>query len=320
MARMRKRYRTGIALLAMAVVATSGIAAASPAPAPSGASTGLGNSVLGVVGSADGWLTYTNTLAGTLALGNAHTTTLAGHRSADGSCAIGSGASAATPRKAGGTARFTEEVAYNPRTCQERVLTGDLTASAAAQLNAMQPAGSAPTTATATAPAQASRNGGGVSPATTYYESAYTKTAWIDPLDITITSLANNLTWPLYGAAGTLTATAYAYEFPYDGWSSSGITFSPFYSFNSSYGPGWYIHAYDHFTNNDFAALVYALSGLAGWLACGAQFTTTAHFNHDVSVYGYSNDYRNRAWNDEVDGACADLVHHGEWDGFGTTQ
>jgi len=151
MARMKQRYRTGVALLAVAVVATSGIAAASPAPAPSGASTGTGSSALGVVGSADGWLTYTNTLAGTLALRNAHTTTLAGHRSADGSCAIGSGASAATPAQAGSTAHFTEEVGYNPRTCQERVLTGDLTPAAAAQLNAMQPATSASTTATASA-------------------------------------------------------------------------------------------------------------------------------------------------------------------------
>jgi hypothetical protein len=154
-----------------------------------------------------------------------------------------------------------------------------------------------------------------VTAAATSYSSAHTKTAWIDPVNITITSLAGNLRWPLYGAGRTLTGRVNPYEFRYDGWSSTGPSPIRFPSLPGD--AGWSMRETDSFTNRDFAALVYFLLGAAGWAACGFHLSATAHFHHDVTVRGYRNGNRGWAWNDSKSGACSNLVHHRESDGFG---
>jgi hypothetical protein len=151
--------------------------------------------------------------------------------------------------------------------------------------------------------------------AATAYSTAHTKTAWIDPVNITITSLAANLKWPLHGAGGTLTGRVNPYQFKYDGWSSTGPSKITFPSLPGD--AGWWMRETDSFTNKDFAALVYFLFGPAGWAACGFHLSTTAHFHHDVIVRGYRNGNRGRSWNDSKSGACSNLVHHSEWDGYG---
>jgi len=319
----RRRSRRGGLLAIGAVVSSAGLLAAMSGPAgassaPASRSPHLGSvSFPGVSGSPDGWITYTRPLASRLSLKDVRVTTVAGRHDAAGGCVVGSSASESTAAAPGSPASFQEEVAFNPRSCRERVLSGTLTAAGLSRLNALR-SGRSGAPVTASGRAQSARPPASRTADTTSYQSAYTKTAWIDPLDITITSLANNLTWPLYGAGGTLTETAYPYDFPYDGWSSSGVSFSPFY-YTSSYGGGWYISASDQFTNTDFATFVYVVFGFAGWAACGFPTTATAVFNHDVTTYGYSSDARNRSWSDTANGACVDLVHHGEWDGFGTT-
>jgi hypothetical protein len=264
-------------------------------------------SIPGVVYQPGGWLDYTKTLASKLTLKDARTATLSGTRAADGSCAFRSAGTAA----AGSAATFQEETAFNPQTCQEKILTATLTSADAPILATA--AGGTPVSGSA----RAGQAAAGAAPAATSYSSAYEKTAWIDPLNITITSLADNLRWPLYGAGGTLTARVNPYDFQYDGWSTTGP--SPIRFVTLAGNTGWSVNETDHFTNTDFASLVYVVFGVAGWLACGAPTTATAHFNHNVTVYGYRSGSRGWAWNDSVSGACSDLVHHSQWNGFGWT-
>ena len=80
---------------------------------------------------------------------------------------------------------------------------------------------------------------------------------------------------------------------------------------------GWSSRTTSNFANSDFAAAIYAIFGPPAWVACGFHFTYTAHFSHDSTVYGYADGGRNRAWNDRINGACIDLVHHAEWDDYG---
>jgi hypothetical protein len=291
-----------VALLAPVSASASPGQSASSAP-PSSAS------FPNVVPLPGGWLQYTTTVASQLTLTNASTTTVTGTMESDGSCDIQSAGTAA----ATSADTFEEVTASNPLTCQDQILTGTLTAGDLTTLSALStnPNGSADTAAVSDSAAALAS----ASPASTSYQKAYVKTAWIDPLDITITSLADNLKWPLYGAGGTLTARVNPYEFKYDGWSSSGPSKIKFVTLSGN--TGWSVNETDHFTNTDFASFVYVVFGVAGWLACGAPLTATAHFNHNVTVYGYRNNRRGWAWKDSKSGACTDLVHHAGWDGFG---
>lgn len=287
-----------------------------------GGGSGPASSVLpGVSASADGWLHYTETLTAADDLTGAVTTTVTGVKQADGTCAItDAGGALAGPQSSADAVELEEETAFNPSTCQEQVTSGTLTQTGVQRLAQQEPAatsGNSLGAASASADASVAESAG-VAPAaasTASYESAYIKTSWVDPVFITITSLTDDLSWPLYGAAGTLRAAAKPYEFKYDGWSSTGATLGPFVTRPNN--SGWSVRATDKFTNSDFATFIYSLLGAVGWAACGFTFSVTAHFYHDVTVYGYRNDTRNRAWNDKVDGACSNLVHHREASGFG---
>jgi hypothetical protein len=261
---------------------------------------------LGVTVAADGWISYTKSKSSTLGLSGVTTRLVRGSRSTDGVC-VSAGRLTTT-----GQPTYVEEVAFNPKTCAARVLTGVITAKAAARLVG-EAASETATAQSKTAPS--TKRGTEVLAATTYYQSAHTVTRWIDPLNITITRQAINLKWPLYGAGGTLRSSWPSYKFPYDGWSVSGPHFSGFKSLSD--GSGWYVSANSHFVNYDFAALVYALLGLSGWLACGAHFTTRADFYHNVKVTGKRNNSAVFNWNDRKSGACSNLVHHNTSTGFG---
>jgi hypothetical protein len=311
------RTSTAVAVVAAGVLALAGPASAQdPASAPSGAA---GSPALGVVAQPDGWLTYTHPTASSLALGNPRTTTVAGAKDADGAC-HSSGSGTVGP---GSPGIYQEEVGFDPSTCDERILSGTLSTGDAAKLSAAPADASSTQTPTlsgagvapALSGAAASTTSGVASAAATSYSSAHVKTAWIDPVNITITSLAANLKWPLYGAGGTLTGRVNPYEFKYDGWSSTGPSKITFPSLPGN--AGWSMRETDSFTNNDFAAIIYALLGPAGWAACGFHLSTTAHFHHDVTVRGYRNGNRGWSWNDSKSGACSNLVHHRESDGFG---
>jgi hypothetical protein len=224
----------------------------------------------------------------------------------DGICTI----SASGDQVTDAAATWVEDTAYNPTTCQERLIVGGLTDTAVTALTDPED-----TSATTTSTLDAAASSSDSTAAATSYASAYEKTKWIDPVNITITSMTANLRWPLYGAGGTLSGRINPYEFKYDGWSNSG---TPAVKFTSVSG-GWSVNAPEKFTNSDFATFIYLTLGLSGWLACGALATNTAHFYHNVTVTGYRSGSRGWAYSDKKDGACANLVHHGQYSGWGWT-
>lgn len=73
-----------------------------------------------------------------------------------------------------------------------------------------------------------------------------------------------------------MTGRVNAYKFPLDGWSTTGPSHAAFTT--RPRNTGWSLRYTDHFTNNDFAAFVYANFGGTAFAACGFHFTTTAHF------------------------------------------
>jgi hypothetical protein len=329
--RLTVRLLLGITMLTSSVGLL--VAGPSPALAAGAVSPGIGGNgapppgplLPGVVAQPDGWLVYTDTMVSKLALVGSTTTTLSGTKTAGGACDIHSSAQG-VPTTA--HASYQEEIAFNPKTCQERVVSGALTPNDQVKLAAANPNSLASDVGSLRKPPAvkvptASKSSSALAPLVTAYGYANVKTSWIDPLNITITSLADNLSWPLYGAGGYLNGRGNPYDFPYDGWSSSGVAFGPgdiAGAYNTLPGDaGWSLRATDHFTNTDFASFVYVVFGPAGWAACGFPFTATAHFNHDVTVYGYRSGARDRSWNDTANGACVDLVHHRESDSDGWT-
>ncbi|SNX57986.1 hypothetical protein SAMN06272735_2462 [Streptomyces sp. TLI_55] len=285
-------------------------------PSPSASSTG----VPGVTVGDDGWITYSDDATRQFGV-TGTVTTVNGTVLSDGTCQFDSSDSGSSS-----STTYQQEVGYNPTTCQDRILTGTITPTQEASL-----ASGADTNTVAEVPQSTSSTGdssaavgaattpfndtgAAEAAASTSYSNAHTKTAWIDPVNITITSLTTNLRWPLYGAGGTLTARNNAYKFKYDGWSTSG---TPRPSISSVSG-GWGTGGAETFKNNDFEDVVLLLLGPSGWAACGFS-TDTAVFKHNVHVYGYRSGARKSTWSDSKAGGCSNLVHHRTSNGYGWT-
>ncbi|MFB0620017.1 hypothetical protein [Streptomyces sp. AGS-58] len=290
---------------------------ATPTPTPTASSTG----VPGVEIGSDGWITYSDDDATSKFGVTGTVSTVDGTVQSDGTCQFDGSVTGSSS----GTA-YEQEVGYNPTTCQERIRTGTISASQEASL--VSPADTNATPETPQADSTAGDTGATVDPASgpfsdtgaadaassTPYSNAHTKTAWIDPVNITITSLTTNLRWPLYGHGGTLSARNNAYKFKWDGWSTSG-TPKPSFSTQSD---GWGTGGAETFKNTDFEHIVIALLGPSGWAACGFS-TDTAVFKHNVHVYGKRNGNEVSTWHDSKAGGCSNLVHHRRATGFGWT-
>ncbi len=298
---------TAVGLASACALTLTAVAPATAAPLPQPTSTSALEQ-LGISVSADGWITYSKRQSSSLPLTDVTVTVVQGPRTPEGQCGISGEVLATT------APTYSEQIGFNPRSCESRVLSGKLTQAAADTLMArLGSAGGSQSAAQTSTTVPAARSGSaGI---LTSYQSAHTTTQWIDPLNITITQQAINLQWPLYGAGGTLSSSWPSYAFPYDGWT----TYGPYFSgFNTLYdNSGWYVSANSHFVNYDFAALVYFLLGLSGWLACGAHLTTRADFYHNVQVTGYRSGGKNHWWSDSVNGACSNLVHHATLNGYG---
>ncbi|WEO97798.1 hypothetical protein A6P39_029385 [Streptomyces sp. FXJ1.172] len=284
---------------------------------PSPSSTGIPGVAIGT----DGWITYSDDA--TTQFGVTGTTkTINGTVQSDGTCQFDDSSSDSSS-----ATTYEQEVGYNPTTCQERVLTGTITTAQEASLASPADTNAVPETPQSTdstgdtaatvnaANSPYSETGAAeTAAASTSYSNAHTKTAWIDPVNITITSLTTNLRWPLYGAGGTLNARNNAYKFKYDGWSTSG---TPKPSF-STISDGWGTGGAETFKNNDFENIVLLLLGPSGWAACGFS-TATAVFKHNVHVYGHRDGSRSHTWSDSKAGGCSNLVHHRTSNGWGWT-
>jgi sugar lactone lactonase YvrE len=259
---------------------------------------------------------------------------LTGKPTPNGGCSFSGSATA--PAGSGGIVE--EETAYNPVTCQQTVARMSVTSTQLAQLEAKS---STPKTPSETAesiqtaegvPAPSEPHTSGAQAVTpdvvTYYKSAHTKTLWVDPLGITITSLVADLSWPLYGPNEPVNTAVYSYEFPFDNWSNTGPK-GPYK--NSVTGvannegtkgtvgtsSGWSDSAHEDFYNSDFELILTTiLSPPVVFAACGLSYDE-AHFHHNIKVYGYKNASMGYLWEDEASGGCANLVHHVNYVGWG---
>jgi hypothetical protein len=262
----------------------------------------------------DGWIQYTTNGYASLGLTNASEVTVQGTVDPDGGCDF----TEADPDGVTATdASYEEELQFNPDTCQDELITGKIPASSDASL--ISPAAGTDTsdTVSETDPPDTGDSKHPDSANSTTYLSAHTKTSWVDPLDITITSMTANIKWPLFGDPGTISARNNSYKFAYDGWSVSGVP-RPGIIRTYLYGGGWLAGGAETFRNNDFEDYVIDALGISGWASCG--FTTaTAVFKQHVDVYGYMDGARRSSWADSKSGGCADLVHHRTNNNWGWT-
>lgn len=307
------------------VPATAAVAspAASPqVPTPAGAAAALG-----VTGTPDGWIHFSHTLEPYLA--HKKTSVIKGTVGADGQCVFAS-TSAAAPL---GSSGYSEETGFNPAACKESVVSGTLTQAGQAELAAQ--AAAAPSATGAQTNAE-SASTAGAAPTATHPKSttaapavtaaaagtwaAFEKVSYVDPLDITITSVTDNLTWSGNGigasSGGVITGgSAYAvpYKFAYDNWSSSGVSFAWRGCIGCSYLTS---QAYDTFYNTDFELVVVALTGVSGYAACGFD-SRPATFYLAPWTEGFPNGYYSWGHSNSVSGGCSDLVHFRENHGGG---
>ena len=171
----------------------------------------------------DGWVHYSKTLVDELDLNGKSTHLVNGRLGIDGTCTIGESGTV----EAGSLGHYSEPIASSMRTCQEIVVSGELTPSAIARLAsaaAAGPKGLAPMTGTAIRPMTSS-----VFPLATATSKAYTGSRWVDPAFIVITALTIDLSWQRSGSSVPSAGyTIKPYEFAWDGWGNSGTPHPPF--------------------------------------------------------------------------------------------
>ena len=115
----------------------------------------------------------------------------------------------------------------------------------------------------------------------------------------------------IYGAG----QVAKSYKFNYDNWSTSPITLSWRGCVGCTYLAG---QAAQTFYNTDFERVIVALSGLAGYAACGFD-SSAATFYLAPWDLGYPNGYYSWGHSNSVSGGCSDLVHFRENHGSGSS-
>jgi hypothetical protein len=262
-------------------------------------------SAVGIKVRPDGWIEYNSVLRSVGVTGKS--SRMAGKREKDGGCTF-TGSDQASPGSHRTT--YTEEVAYNPATCEFDVLVANLTPSQAADLRAMSGAASDVSSTKGSGDASSLSQGGSAPRAAATYER-YLKTSWIDPINITISSQKVGLRWTntqwLNWAyvrdsfKGCIGSVCLDETYIYSGSDSfSGVA------------NGWNKTANVHFRNVSFALWVVAILGPSGWAACGFPSSPQADFYHTDSVTGYTNGASAWSWNDSKRGACTNLVHHGD--------
>ncbi len=225
----------------------------------------------------------------------------------DGDCVLTQSETLHTSLTGGSPPVFSEETAYNPTTCQAVYLTGSLPAAA----------GSAVAPAT---PRMAGVRAVGARDAasSTIQKNAYVKDAYLDPVDITINSLATNLGWSISNPASCVETPfqpyVSAYEFAWDGWSTPGFTEDgPWKSKGNCTSVS--LGAVDTFTNSDFEALLVALLGPSAIAACGFD-VTPAFYSYSEILTGYDDGSVTTTTSDQDSGGCTDLTHRDSESGY----
>ena len=260
----------------------------------------------GVVVSPNGWIHYEDSPQAYLAAEAESTRAkIIGDRLPGGGCQLKD--QATIPQDA--LEVVEEEIAYNPETC-ESIVEQKVSLKPPLQkavLGSVQ---------------QAQTSGSGE----IKFKSGHTKTQWVDPAEITITSVNADLTWPVGGPTAGTRGKAYQYAFAWDGWKKSGLKESTVYkvptqdpnetimgSKTYNYSDGWSFHANEDFTNTDFYNALHSL-GVSG--AC-SEGGVPAVFHHAVKVTGYRSGQMGYWRETTKKGACNNLVHKVERIGWG---
>lgn len=274
------------------------VQAAAATAAPALPDTVASSAALGITVDSDGWIHYTKTLVNTLGLQNKTTTTSQGTKVAGGDCTF-----PATSTTTTGADTYSEEVAFNPLTCQDTVVSGTLTSAGQAKLNA-----ETATTAQAATVATPAVAGAGA-------HAAFEKVSYVDPADITITSLTDNMKWVSNGRTITqTTSSAVSYKFQWDDWRATALKWTDSgYPFNKTFTKS---QVSQTFTNTDFEKLILKLLGPMGLAACGGT-TAPAVFVLSPFVEGKPNGTFAVGHSNSVKGGCSDLVHFRENHGTG---
>ena len=254
----------------------------------------------------DGWIHYENLRADKLDLINPKRSLLTLERSADGSC-VRSGESSGGSRDGGSQDlgdHFSEETAYNPGLCQVETIDGYLTVEATRQLSEQDGAASGAQT----------KSDGATTRADLPSHTAHQKGRWIDPVNITITSLTANISWKYSGTSATATDAYWVpYTFSWDGWSRSGTPSNA----TSSYSDHVTLNGHEQFRNTDFELAMEVIFGPAAvYAACGFDFST-AIFDHTETIRGYENGGWTSNYNDTANGGCSNLVRYSHQEGYG---
>lgn len=243
------------------------------------------------VNDGDGWIHYPDpVLPKALGKKSIQPTLVKGSRDAAGNCLF-SDTQIVPP---GGSGFFSEDVAFNPTNCDRLVLTSPLDVAASTALSQLTGEVAPPRLNAA-----ASNSAGPV---------GSQKSSWVDPIEITITSLAANAAVN-YDGQGNDAYSANPYVFRYDGWTGGPPVLWPR---DFGHDPFQLTASITNY-NRDFAALMIAIGGPLAWAACGFPSSTLATFSHFEVVDVYKNGQVVGQDADTKSGACSNLVHHHEW-------
>jgi hypothetical protein len=290
--RSRKATAVGvIAALGSMSSAAAASASAYEAPVPSTPTPNLPTA------TPDGWIDYHNvgpSVSASAVQGPIQVRS--GQRTPDGKCHLTSSGTLAA-----GAPSFSEiEVGYNPLTCEDKVVTIQNPASSAL--------GGQPTTP------------GSVAAQSSFKNNFHTKTSWIDPLNITITSLADNLGWNTSACKNCAAQVSsvggynFGYEFSWDNWSDSGTP--PFVAQPTDKNGNVSLpanqvwsDASETFQNTDFERYLVLALGFAALALCGWD-TSAAVFDHYLETKGNADGSATWSTNDSRQGGCSNLVDH----------
>ena len=302
----RGTRRLRVAPTAIVLSAMIALASAATAQAAEEVTAAAGAQALVSV-SSDGWIHFKDQAPHSNVVRSQQTQTVTG-TPVEGGCSFTSTGSA----EASAAGMYEEETAYNPETCQETVLRGELSVGSLEQLAAERPAIEEQEASSASAANVLAAQGSGSSNLTTSYKSAHATTLWVDPLEIVITGFTNDLSWPLAGENGRIGSSAFDYMFKYDHWRAEGPS-TP--TFSNVFG-GFSSDSHSDFYNSDFQALLKKAGGGLTGMVC-QHLNQEAHFHQDVAVTGYSSGMINYVSHDTAAGGCSNLVHHVGWIAFG---
>lgn len=318
--RSRRSARVGGAIAAsLSILAVQAFAPSAGASSKPGSDSPVGPDDLGVTATPDGWIEYGHLVTSSLVMSEKTSSTRRGVMDENGDCIYDVGQALAPA----GASAVEEVVAANPKTCEERVVSGTVKVDS---------------TGTPSKIRRMSTSSGWIgcddSLTSSVYQPAppedhdyrvYWKTAWIDPVCVTITSLTANLRWKGVEPSEAVISDSSEfrpYNFAYDGWTN--VQVATKHSLNGSNYAGF--DGTQTKKNVDFELMLEGLAlaalGPGGpvLVAAACDGTDAAKFTHYSKIEGFP-DGSAQSYGSSVSasGGCSNLVHSASWIGHGFT-